>query len=118
MLLQHGERHDVQDALVGGCEYHVGRGTIVVGPEPVYRGYAPAIPGYQAREAILRSWSDEIVADIALMFEEVGCYHGTDSVATQIFRSGGTASIPVEAGERIGAARLKFTTQHVEFAHP
>ena len=53
----------------------------------------------------------------ALVLEEFGGDHGTDGVATQVLGTGGAAPVPVEAGERVGAARLQFAAQDVSIGH-
>ena len=52
-----------------------------------------------------------------LMLEELGGDDGTDRVASQIVDPGPAASVPVEAGQRVGTAQLKLAAQHVPISH-
>ncbi|GAB2637317.1 hypothetical protein GCM10027088_11410 [Nocardia goodfellowii] len=51
------------------------------------------------------------------MFQEFGRDDGAHGVAAEILRSGATAAIPVEAGDRIGAALFERPSQHVSVGH-
>ena len=63
---------------------------------------------HEAGEAILRYRSAEIVADASLMLEELSGRHGTDGVAAPILGPRPAAPVSIEAGKRIGAARLQL----------
>ena len=54
VLLERGERDDLQGALVRGREQPRGGQAVVVGTEPVRRRDAPAAAGYEARKPELR----------------------------------------------------------------
>src|SRR5438067_733560 len=111
------QRHDVQGPLMGGGQHH-GRGdAVAVGPQPVGRGHAPAVPGHQPGEGELGDRGAEVVADPALVVEELGGHHGADRVTAPVLRPGVAAAVPVEAGDRVRAARLQLAAQHIPGAH-
>ena len=51
------------------------------------------------------------------MLQELNGHHGADGVASQVFCTGGTATVPVEAGDRIGAARLELASKDISIDH-
>ena len=93
---------------MGGGEHDVGRGTVVVGPQPVDGGHAPAVAGHQSGESVLRQRSAEVVADAPLVLEERLRHDRADRVAAPIFRAGVAATVAIEPGERVAAAGLEF----------
>ena len=52
-----------------------------------------------------------------LVLEEFGGHHGANRVQAKIFRSRRTATVAVEAGQRVAAAWLQWAAQHVELRH-
>jgi hypothetical protein len=117
VLCQGGERNDLQGELVRGCEHHVGGGAVEVGTQPVSGGYAPAVAGDQAREAVLRYRRTEVVADPALMLEKLGRHHGADGVAALVLDTGAAAPVAIKAGDGVGATALERPTEHVTVDH-
>src|SRR4051812_24734867 len=85
--------------------------------EPVHRGDAPTVARHEPGEAELRHRCAEVVADAALVVEELGGHDGADGVAAEVFRSGVATAVAVEAGERVGAAGLEVAAQHIAFGH-
>lgn len=118
VLLECLERNDLEGALVGGRQHDEGGGAVAVGPQPVDRGHAPAIAGNEPGEVVLGDRRGEVVADAALVLEEFGGDHGADGVAAPILGSGRAAPVPVEARQRVGAARLQRAAQHISISHP
>src|ERR1700722_2604144 len=114
---EHVQRDDLQSALVGAGQHHGSRGAVAVRAQPVRRGHAPPVPRYQAGEAALGHRRGQVIADAALMREELRGHHRADRVAAQVLRSGGAAPVPVEPGERIGPTRLQFPAEHISVAH-
>lgn len=108
MLLQHGEWDDLESPLMSRCEHDVRGGPILVGPQPIACRYAPSIPGHKAEETKLRHRSAEIVTDATLVLEELGCDDRGDCVAAPILGSRPAAPVAIEAGHRVGAARLQL----------
>src|ERR1017187_7220139 len=102
---------------MGRREHHVRGGAIVVGPQPVCCRHAPAVPGYQARELELGHRGAEIVSDPALVLKELSGHHSADRVAALVFRTGATAPVPEEPGDRVAAARLQLTTEDIAVVH-
>src|SRR5450755_164322 len=117
MLAQHRQGHDLQGPLMGGGQHDVRRGAIMVGPQPVSRRHAPAVARHEPGKLKLRSRGAEVVADAALMLQEPGGHDRADRVVADVLRPGVAASVAIEAGDRVGAARFQLTTQHVSVVH-
>ena len=107
MLPEHLQRHDLQDGLVGGGQDDGCSCTVVVGASPVHRCHAPAVAGRQSREAVLGPWRGQVVADAALVVQELGGDDRADGVTSQVFRAGPAAAVTEEPGDRIRTARLQ-----------
>src|SRR5437763_1772330 len=86
-------------------------------PQPVQRSHAPAVPGLEPREVVLRRRGDQVIADTTLVLEECGRDHGADRVAPPALRTGTTARVTVKAGEGVDATRLKLATEHITIGH-
>ena len=95
----------------------MGGRAIVMSSQPVSCRHAPAVPRHQPRELELRNRRRQVVADAALVLEELSGHHGADRVASPVVRAGMTASITVEAGDRVGATWLQLTTDHIAITH-
>jgi len=117
VLLERGERNDLKRPFMGGRQHHVGGRAILVRPQPVHRGHAPAVTGREPGEVVPRHWSDQVVADTTLVLEERGRDHCANRVAPPVLRTGATAPVAVEAGEGVDATRLKLSTQHITIGH-
>src|SRR6185503_6080772 len=117
VLLEGRERHDREDRLVGGREYGGGSDAVAVGAGPVDGGDAPAVAGTQSGEAVVRAGRHEVVADAALVVEELVCQHGADRVAAQVLRAGVAAAVTVEPGHRVGTTGLELPAEDVAFGH-
>ena len=111
------QRDDLERALVGRGQHHRSGGAVPVRLQPVGRGHAPPVPRHQPGEPELGHRRGQVVADPALMFEEFGGYHGADGVTAQVLGAGRAASVPVEAGERVGSTRLKLAAEHITVTH-
>ena len=59
----------------------------------------------------------QVVADRALVLEELRGDDGADRVAAEVLGTGGAAAVAVEARHRVGAARLQIAAEHVEVGH-
>lgn len=90
---------------------------VVEGSCPVHGGHAPAVARNQPWEAVLGQRRGQVVADTALMVEELGRDDGTDGVATQVLGSGAAAAVAEESGQRLGATGLELVAKHVAFGH-
>src|SRR5579859_4294901 len=117
VLLDRGQRDDLQAAFVGGGEHHRRGDAVAVGEQPVGRRHAPPVARHQPGKAERRDRGAQVVADAALVFEELGGDHRTDRVAPQVLRPGVAAAVPVETGHRIHAAGFEFTAQYVAIGH-
>jgi len=112
------EGNDLQGPLVRRGQHHVGRGPVVMGPQPVRGRHAPAVPGHEPGEVELGDRGDQVVADLALVLQELSGDHRADRVAAEVLRPGGAAPVPVEPGHRVAAAWLQLAAEHVAIAHP
>ncbi len=117
MFLERSERNELKRTLVGGRQHYVGGRAVLVRPEPVHCGHAPAVAGREPREVMLGHRGDQVVADTTLVLEERGRDHGADRVAPQVLRTGTTAPVAEEACEGIDATRLKLATEHIAVGH-
>src|ERR1700709_1081040 len=98
---------------MGGGPHDRRSTPIVVRPEPVLRGDAPAVARKQARKPVLGHGCRQVVADGALVLKKFGGHHRADRVQTAVLVTGGTAAVPVEASHGLVAARFQWATQHV-----
>jgi hypothetical protein len=117
VLLEHGERNDLKRPLMGRRQHYVGGRAVLMRPQPVQRGHAPAVAGREPREVILRHRGDQIIADTTLMLEERGRDHSADRVAAPVLRTSTTAPVTVKAGEGVDATLLKLATEHITIGH-
>ena len=86
--LQHVDRDEREHRLVGSGEHDVRGVAGVVRPGPVDGGDAPPVPRVQPREAVERHRRRQVVADAALVLEEVGRHDRADRVAAEVLRAG------------------------------
>jgi len=96
--LERGEGNHIQGTLVGRCEHHRRSNPVVVGAEPIQSRDTPAVPGDQAREAELRHRRREIIADAALVVEELLRHDRAHRVTSVVVRPGLTRAVAKEAG--------------------
>src|SRR5207302_8355918 len=101
MLLEGREWDDLQGLLMAGGEDDVRCSAVVVGAQPVRGSHTPAISGHQAGKMVLGHRRREVVADTALVLEELGGHHRADGVAAKVLAPGGTAPVSVEASEGV-----------------
>ncbi len=104
--LEHIPRDDFQRSFMGGSEDDERGRPGGVRAQPVASRDAPAVPGTQTREAVQWQRRGEVIADAALVVEELGGDHGADRVAAAVLGARTTATVAVEAGERIMATSL------------
>lgn len=117
VLTQRLQRDDREDGLVRRLQHHRRSHPGVVGECPVRRGDAPAVTGHQAGEAVLRSWCRQVVADAALVLQELRGDYRADRVAAHVLRARSAAAVAVEPGQRVGSAPSQGPSEHVEFGH-
>ena len=77
----------------------------------------PRTAGHEAGEAELGPWGAEVVADSALVVEELSRHDRADRVAAEIVGPGPAAAVPEEPGQRLGPALLQRPAQHVALVH-
>ncbi len=70
MFLEHRKRNDLKRPFVGGRQHDKGARAVLVRPQPVRRGYAPALAGREPGEVVLRHGGDQVVANTTLVLEE------------------------------------------------
>ena len=117
VLLQRFQRHHLEGGLMGGGKHNRRGAAVVVGSQPVDGGDAPAVSRHEAGETVLRHRLREVVADGALVLQELGGHDGADGVQSDVLGTRRAAAVTVEAGERIVAARFKRATQRVAICH-
>src|SRR5690606_20625305 len=98
-------------------EVHRRRRARVEGLEPPVRADAPAISRSQAFEAELGARAHQVVAHWLLMREELRGDPRAHRMASEIDVVIAAASVEVETGHRIVAARLELVAEHVAIAH-
>lgn len=65
---------------------------------------APSVAGLKAGKGPLGTGSHQVIADLVLVFKELGGNLTADEVEALVFRAGATAAVAVKAGQRgIGA---------------
>ena len=115
---QRGERHDLQGTLMRRRE-HDGRGRpVLVRAQPVGGRHAPPVSRHQPGEAELWHGGGQVVADAALVLEELLSYHRADRVTSPVFGPRGAAAIAVETGKRVSSTWLKLAAEYISVAHP
>lgn len=102
---------------MGGRQHHRCGDTVLVGVQPAHGHHTPPVSRLQAGEAVLRARRTQIVADGRLVLEKLSRDDGAHGVATEILRPGAAAAVPVEPGERIGAALFQRPPKHVSIGH-
>src|SRR5450432_872953 len=75
------ERDDVERTHMGRREHDRGSDASLVGLPPARRDHAPAVAWFKTGESVRGDRRTEVVADLALMREELGRHHGADGVA-------------------------------------
>ena len=86
-------------------------------PQPVRRSDTPAIARDESWEPVLRHRGREVVADAALVVEELLGDYRTHGMASGILGSGVAPPVPMEAGKRVGAARLESASEDAAICH-
>jgi len=110
------QRDDLQGALVSGGQHHRSRTAILESLPPAHGNDAPTITRHQPWKLELRSGSDQIVADPALVGQEIGSDDGAHHVPSQILWPGRAPAVPVKPGHRVDAARFQFPAHDVPLA--
>ena len=103
--------HPFQGTDVGGFEHHFRCGARIQGFLPPGGAEAPAVSGLESGETGLGA--AEVVADAPAELEELGRHPGAHHMGAQVIGTGVAAPVPVEAGERVEAARLQLLTENV-----
>jgi hypothetical protein len=117
MLLEGGEWNDLERALISAGEDDVGRRAVFVRAQPVQCGHAPTVAWLEAREAVLRHRTHQVVADPALVLEERRRHDRAYCVASPILGAATTAPVAIEAGNWLEAARFQPATEYVAIGH-
>ncbi len=117
MLLERREGNDLQGLLMGGGQHHVRSGAIVMSPQPVRSRHTPPVAGHQPRELVLGHRGGQVVANTALVLQELGGHDRADSVAALVLRPGATATVSIEPGDRVATTRLQLTAEHIAIMH-
>src|SRR5439155_10103326 len=102
-----------QCRLVGPGQAHLGRLAGLEGLLPARRTQAPAIAGFEAREAGRRHRGRQVVAGSLRKSEELGIDPGADGVYAEILGPRLAAAGAIEAGQRLRAAFGERLAEHV-----
>jgi hypothetical protein len=115
VLLQHRQVDHLKSSGVGGSQHHRRSYACLICLTPAFSKYAPAVTRLQAGKAVLRHWSDQVIADTALMIKKLSC----DDRAHQMARlrwPRAAAAVAIETGDWIGTTGLQFGTEDIRFA--
>lgn len=118
VMLEHRERDDLERSFVRRRQDDRRAGPIRVSAQPFGSGDAPSVTGSETREAVLRHRGRQVVADTALMIQELGGDDGAHGVATEIVGIRVARSISEPAGHRIDAAGLQLAAEDVSLHTP
>jgi hypothetical protein len=113
VLLEQIERHDIERPLVRGGEDDESGDALFVRAQPGVGRHAPAVPGLEAGKVVLGRRRAQVIPDAPLILEKFSGHDGADRVTPQVTGAGTAAAVAVEAGERVGAARLERAAEHI-----
>ena len=94
-----------------------GRDPLTLGACPVGRRDAPPVARDEAWEAVLRARGRQVVADPALLVEELRGHNRTDGVAPEVLGAGAAAAVAEEAGDGVSAARFQLAPEDISLSH-
>src|SRR5258708_8747470 len=114
VLLELGERHDVQRDGMRRLEHDLRRRPAIERLLPAAGAQAPAIARFQAGEAVLRQGRAEVVAVRLGEGEKLRCHDDADGMQADILAAGVAATVAVEAGHRLLRAGLEWAAQGVD----
>lgn len=80
-----------------------------VGLLPAFDADAPAVTRLEPGKAPLRHGGRQVVARLLRVVEEVGGHFRANEVQSLIFAARVAASVPIEAGHRIGRTSLQIS---------
>ena len=113
VLREQVERDEIERPLVGGGENDECGDALFVRAQPRVGRHAPAVAGLESGKVVLGRRRAQVVADAPLIFEKLPGHDGADRVTSEVTRAGAAAAVTVEAGERVGAARLERAAEHI-----
>ena len=113
IFLQHFEWDDLQSPLVGRGKHDWRRHPVEMRPQPIRRGHTPPVSGNETGESILGHRRAQVVADLTLVIEKFFSDNRANRVTSDVFHACGAITIPVEAGERVGAAWVQIAAEDV-----
>jgi len=93
---------------MGRGKHNGSRHPIEMRPQPIRRGNTPPVARNETGESILGHRSGQVVADLTLVVEKFFGDDRADRVTSDVFRACGAIAVPVEAGERVGAAWVQI----------
>src|SRR5262245_25026743 len=100
-----------------GRQIDVCRRSVAVREEPVHRRHAPPVARPQPGKHELWHLGDQVVANPALVVDELDTTLRPDPVAREILRTRAATAVAVEPSDRVVAARLKLSAENVPLAH-
>ena len=114
MILENGQRNNVEDVSVGGSKNHRSSDSVVIRPEPVSCRHAPAIAGHEARKVVLRHRRSEVVSDPRLMVEKLPSHDRAYGVAAMVAFIGVAGTVTEETCNGIDSTRFEFRSENVQ----
>ncbi len=109
------ERDDVQGSGVRGGQDNGRRSAGFIGLQPPGRNHTPSVPRAQARKMVFWPRCCEIIPDLSLVLQELGCHNRTYSVTTKIFRTSAAAAVAEETCHGVATTGLQFSAEYVSF---
>ena len=83
MLSARRQGYHIEGAFVGGRQHNRGGASCAVGPMPIHGSNAPAVAGDESGRPVLRYRCREVVADRALVLQELASHNGASGVRAE-----------------------------------
>ena len=107
------ERHDLQCRLMGRLKNHRACSSRALNLQPPRCAYAPAVTWLEPRKTELRHRRGKVVPQLSRNPQKLFGNDAAQSVHSEVFGTGLTASIAEEAGHRLGTACLQRLAQNI-----
>jgi len=100
---------------MGRFQSHLRCAALLVGLQKPSRTDAPAVPGFEAREAKLWPRGGEIISEIFRKGEKFRGHHRADRMAACVLRAGIAGAIAEKTSQRFLRARREGQAKNVDF---
>ena len=107
------EIHKFQGGRVGRFEINRRGPAVIEGVLPPGNANAPAVSGFQPREAPFGHWRHEIVPVEDREIEKLLGDFNADRVKSEIFGPGAAVTVPVKSGYRVATTATEFGSENV-----